>query len=237
MSLKDKKIVVIGGSSGIGLGVVEAALTQGAQVVVGSRKADHAGFAGGEAGRRFLPVDVCDEASLAGFFREIGPFDHLVLTPGGGVTLAEFKSMDLAAARKSFETKFWGQAAAVKQALPTLAPGGSITLTSGAASRRPTKTWAVLSSLNGAVETLGRALSVELAPVRVNVVCPGFVDTPVWNAVPEAQRKDIYSQRAEHTLVKRVGTPADLALAYLHFMENGFATGTTLVVDGGSTLL
>jgi NAD(P)-dependent dehydrogenase (short-subunit alcohol dehydrogenase family) len=237
MSLRGKKIVVIGGSSGIGLGVVEAALDQGAQVVVGSRKAEHQGFNAGKAGLRFLPVDVLDEASLAAFFREVGSFDHLALTPGGGVALAEFKSMDLVAARESFDLKLWGQAAAVKQALSALNPQGSVTLTSGAASRRPAKTWAALSSLNGAVESLGRALSVELAPIRVNVVCPGFVDTPVWGAIPETRRKEIYGQRAEHSLVKRVGTPAELALAYLHFMQNSFATGTTLVVDGGSTLL
>jgi len=237
MTLTGGKVVVIGGTSGIGLGVVQACLAQGAQVVAASRSGRHSGFSADQPGLRFVAVDIQDEASLAALYREVGAFDHLVLTPGGGVALAEFRTLDLAAAHKSYEMKFWGQLAAVKQALPTLNTGGSVTLTSGAASRRPMKSWAVLSSLNGAVETLGRALAVELAPLRVNVVCPGFVDTPAWGAVSEAQRQELFRARAERTLVGRVGTPGDLAQAYVHCMLNGFATGTTLLVDGGATLL
>jgi len=133
--------------------------------------------------------------------------------------------------------RVFGAIAAVKAATPTIRHGGSITLTSGIASARPQKGWSIATSICGAMEAFMRALAVELAPIRVNIVSPGFVRTPLWSNIPESEREAMYRQAGGQLLVGRVGEANDIAQTYLYLMNNAFATGQVIVIDGGGVLV
>lgn len=234
--LAGKTVVVVGGSSGLGLAVAGAALHEGAGVVVASSSAERVARAveGLGQGARGLAVNVRDEADLQRVFGEIGAFDHLVYTAGdwsraGAGTL---KDLDLASAAEAFAVRFWGALAAVKQALPHLDPAGSITLTDGLRAHRPTAGAAVSTAMLGGVEHLGRALAVDLAPRRVNVVCPGLILTDRNRRLPEAVIKAF----ADATPLGRAGEPAEVAEAYLYLMRASYVTGQVLMVEGGRLL-
>ncbi len=241
-SLRNQRVVVIGGSSGIGFAIAEGARREGADVVIGSSNPDKVADAvtrlgGGAAGQA---VDVRDEPGVARFFATIGPFDHLAYTAGdwgpqrdgGGVA-----DMDLTQANETFAVRFWGALAAIKHAQPHIAPGGSITLTDGMIAHRPRKNAALGTAMAGAIEHLTRGLAVELAPVRVNAVCPGYVLTEVWERIPEAERAARLQRMTERQPLPRAGNPAELAEAYLYLMRGGFTTGQVLLVDGGLSLI
>ena len=241
MSLRQKRVVVIGGTSGIGLAVASAAIEEGASVIVGSSSESKVG----EASLR-LPgahahiIDVKDEASVATFFERVGAFDHLVFTAGdwdqffrGGA----IGDLDLARARDLFAVRFWGAVAAIKHGAKHIRDGGSIVLTDGTVAHRPRKGAPVSSAMAGAVEHLVRALSVDLAPIRVNGVCPGAVRTDVWNAIPADQREDRIRKMTERLPLKRIGEPDEIAEAYLYLMRGGYTTGQVLRVDGGGTVV
>jgi len=183
-TLRDQRIVVIGGSSGIGLAVAEGALAEGARVVVGSSGAANveAAVARLGEGASGAVANVRDEVSVAAFFEGVGAFDHLVFTAGdwganfGGGLVAE---MDLAASSAGFTVRFWGALIAVKHAQGRISTAGSITLTDGVLAHRPQKGMALATAMAGAIEHLTRALAVDLAPLRVNAVCPGLADRSV----------------------------------------------------------
>jgi NAD(P)-dependent dehydrogenase (short-subunit alcohol dehydrogenase family) len=241
-TLASSRIVVIGGTSGIGFAVAEGALAEGASVVVGSSGAANVEAAVGRlgAGASGHPVDVRDEASVAGFFESVGAFDHLVFTAGdwgamrGGGAVAE---LDLAGANATFTVRFWGALAAIKHAQGRIAANGSIVLTDGVVAHRPRKGGALSTAMAGAVEHLTRALAVDLAPVRVNAVCPGLILTDVWNSIPADRREEQLRRMTELQPLPRVGAPAEVAEAYLHLMRASYTTGQVLVVDGGRTLV
>jgi NAD(P)-dependent dehydrogenase (short-subunit alcohol dehydrogenase family) len=231
--LSAKKVVIIGGASGIGLAVAQAALAAGAKVVVGSsRQANvEAAVARLGDGAEGLTVDVTDEAAVAAFFERLGAFDHLVFTAGDwaggfGSPLAQF---DLAAAKTTLGVRFWGAIIAVKHAQAVIAKDGSITLTDGMLAHRPMKGAALATAMSGALEHLTRALAVELAPVRVNAVCPGLVLTDRNRAMPEAMVKRFTDGQP----LARAAEPAEVAQAYLYAMRAGYTTGQVLMVDGG----
>ena len=167
----------MGGTSGLGLATAQAAAAQGAQVVVVSGNPARV-----EAALAVLPdtaeghaLDLSRESNIASFFEAAGSFDHLVYTAGENLTLEWVKDMDLTRARDFYTLRYWGALTAVKYATPHMRPGGSIGLTGGIASPRPGKGWALAASICGAMEGLTRALAVELAPLRVNLVAPGVV--------------------------------------------------------------
>jgi NAD(P)-dependent dehydrogenase (short-subunit alcohol dehydrogenase family) len=145
-------------------------------------------------------------------------------------------ALDLDKARESFALRFFGALCVIHAAVPHLQPGGSITLTTGIAGRRPGPGWAVAASICGAVESLTRALAVELAPIRVNAVCPGVVRSPLWDSMGETGREQVYRDSAASTLARRVGEVDDVAHAYLYCLTQPFATGSILTVDGGAAL-
>ncbi len=240
MTISSKTVAVLGGTSGIGFAVARGARAAGADVVIGSLAQADVSVAldrlNGEAGPpvRGAAVDVTSEDSLAAFFAEAGPFDHLAVSVGDPLKPVPFLEQTTEQARKNFEIRFWGQRAAVRQAVPHLRPGGSITLTTGLAGRRATPGITVLGAVCGAVESLVYGLAVELAPLRINVVCPGVVDTGIWNALPEDRRAALYAGMERNLPVGRVGKPEDLAEAYLYLMRNGYSTGTVVVSDGGA---
>jgi NAD(P)-dependent dehydrogenase (short-subunit alcohol dehydrogenase family) len=236
--LQDKRVVVLGGSSGIGLAVAEQAASEGAEVVIASSNAERVQKAvesiGGAQGQA---VDVSDERAIATFFSKLGAFDHLVFTAGDSLHLHELAATDLQQARRAFELRHWAALAAVKYGSPHIRKEGSIVLTTGIAGQRPQKGWVIAASVCGAVEALTRALAVELAPIRVNAVSPGVVRTNLWQSMSAPERERLYESVGKSLPVGRVGEAHDVAQAYLFLMQEGFSTGQTVVVDGGTVLV
>ena len=237
--LQNKRVVVLGGSSGIGLAVAEQAAAQGAKVVVASSNAERLQKAiasiGGDAEGQGL--DVSDERAVERFFAKLGPFDHLIFTAGDSLLVQDLGTMDLKQARRAFELRYWSALAAVKYGIPQIRKGGSIVLTTGVAGRRPHKGWIVAASVCGTIEALTRALAIELAPIRVNAVSPGVLRTSLWQNMDPDQREQLFESAAKRLPVGRVGEAHDVAQAYLFLMQEGFSTGQTVVVDGGTVLV
>jgi NAD(P)-dependent dehydrogenase (short-subunit alcohol dehydrogenase family) len=236
--LKGKRIVVLGGSAGIGRAVAEQAAREGAKVVVGSSNAARVAAAVADMpGAEGHAVNLRAEPEVKAFFERLGAIDHLVYTAGEELMLAPLDGLDLAKARAFFELRFWGALSAVKAARPHLARDGSIVLTSGTAGLRPHAGFVIGSSICGAMEAVTRTLAVELAPIRVNIVTPGFVDTDLWSNVPEAARRQMFADAAAKLPVGRIGKAADIAEHYLGFLRGAYVTGQSLVVDGGGVLV
>lgn len=239
MTLKNKRIVVLGGSSGIGLATAQAAAKEGASIVIASsRKAriDQA-LAKLPAGAEGHALDLADEKSVQALFARVGGFDHLVFTAGETLQLGSLASTDVAAARSFFDLRYWGAYLAAKYGSGNLRSGGSIVFTSGLAGTRPHAGWALGASICSAMEGLTRALAVELAPIRVNVVCPGVVKSPLWAEMAEEDRAALYRQTAEKLPVGHVGETEEIAEAYLYLMRQTYGTGQVLIVDGGAALV
>jgi len=199
VTLRDQRVVIIGGSSGIGLATAKAAAADGAAVTI-------AGSDDGKlkAALGMLPgdcdsavVDVRNEPDLSALFSHVGQLDHLVYTAGDALAFKPLLELTLEEARQQFEVRFWGAVAAVKHAAAQIRPGGSIVLTSGTVGARPQPGATFAASGAGAVEGLTRGLAVELAPVRVNAVAPGVIRTPSYDGIPEAQRTAMFTMLAE----------------------------------------
>jgi len=237
--LDDKKVIVLGGSSGIGFVVAEYALAEGANVVIASSHAGrvHAAVTAIGTNAQGQALDLTDEHAIEAFFNATGSFDHLVFTAGDSLRLGEIAATDLSLARRAVDIRYWGALAAVKYGAPHIAAGGSIVLTTGIAALRPRSGWAFGASICGAMEALTRALAVELAPLRVNAVSPGLIATNLWQSMSEEDRQAMYEQAGKHLPVGRVGEARDVAAAYLFLMESALATGQTHVVDGGAVLV
>jgi len=238
MTLRGKRLVVLGGSSGIGLATAQAAAKEQASVVIASsRKAtvDQA-LATLPPGTEGHVLDLTDETAVRALFARLGGFDHLVFTAGETLQLGSLASTEVAAARRFFELRYWGAFLAAKYGSGSIRPGGSIVFTSGLAGQRPHAGWALGASICSAMEGLTRALAVELAPIRVNIVCPGVVKSPLWAAMTEADRTALYRHTAEKLLVGHVGETAEIAEAYLYLMRQTYGSGHVLVVDGGGAL-
>jgi NAD(P)-dependent dehydrogenase (short-subunit alcohol dehydrogenase family) len=239
MELQDQHVVVLGGTSGIGLATAKAAAAAGAGVtVVSSRPAsiDRA-LAELPAGSSGIAADLTHHDQVEAVFAETGPFDHLVFTAGEPLRVMPLADLDLRAAQDFFRLRYFAAVQAVSVATPRLRPGGSVTLTTGTAKDRPGPGWAVAASLCGAMESLTRALAIELAPIRVNAVSPGFVRSPLWASFAEAEREALYRHAGTVNPVGRVGEVEDIAKAYLFLMTQPYATGTVVTVDGGGILV
>jgi NAD(P)-dependent dehydrogenase (short-subunit alcohol dehydrogenase family) len=236
MRLTDKKVLVIGGGSGMGLAIAEAADREGARVIIASRSESKLKAACEKIGadvRRYV-VDFTDAASVKSLFEAVGPVDHLAI-PGSAVKTGPLKELPLSDAKSSMDSKFFGPYLAVREAM--INNGGSIILFSGILSRRPDKGSPILAAINSAVETLGKALAVALAPVRVNVISPGMTrDTGAYLGMPQQAREEMFANVARSLPVKRVGHPADIATVAVELMANSFITGVVFDVDGGGLL-
>lgn len=232
--LAGQKVVVVGGSSGIGLATAELAKREGADVVIASRNAGRLKAAADKIGATAIPADVSNDESVANLFRVCGPVDHVVVT-AAQLRSGPFKSVAMEDVRATFEGKFWGAWRCARAA--DIRAGGSLTLVSGFLSLRPRPASAIVSCANGALESLTRALALELAPVRVNCVSPGIIDTPIRAAMPEAARKDMLAKTAAGLPAGRVGLAEDIALQIHAFMRNGFATGSIVYLEGGGLVV
>lgn len=236
---ENKRVVIVGGSSGIGLAVAEEAALQGAEVIILSSNAERVQKAvqsiGGKA--RGQALDVSDEKAVESVFTNLGAFDHLVFTAGDNLHLHQLAETDLKQARRAFELRYWSALAAVKYGSPRIRKGGSIVLTTGIAGQRPQSGWIIAASVCGTIEALTRALAVELAPIRVNAVSPGIVRTNLWQNMNPAEKEQLFESVGQRLPVGRVGEASDIAQAYLFLMQEAFGTGQIVVVDGGSVLV
>ena len=238
MSLEGSRVVVIGGASGMGLATARAAVAEGASVVIAGRTMRKLRDAADLVGRGTEPivVDLIDEGSVAELFEEVGELDHLAVTGASGSTGA-FLSQPVSEAREFMDSKFWGAFRAARYAAPRVKRGGSITFNSGTYAVKPSAGVAAVTASLAALEMLGKSLALELAPVRVNSVRPGTIDTPLWGSISEAERQEMFEAAAGRAPVGRIGRPEDVARAILFLMDHHYLTGTVLEVNGGESLV
>ena len=234
MLLKDKKVVVVGGSSGIGFSTAELAKREGAEVVISSRNAERLDAAAKSLNATAIAADVTSDESIAELFGKCGTVDHVVVT-AAQLRTGPFKTVKMEDVRATMESKFWGAWRVARAA--EFRAGGSLTLVSGYLSVRPRPNSAIVSAANGALESLARSLALELAPVRVNAVSPGIIDTPIRAAMPEEARRDMLAKTAASLPVGRVGVGEDIARQILAFMTIGFVTGSIVYLDGGALIV
>ncbi len=234
MSLAGKKIVVVGGSSGIGLATAAMAKAQGAEVIIASRSPDKLKTAADGIGVKAIVADVTDDDSVKILFRDCGAVDHVVVT-AAQLKSGPFKTVAMDDVRATMEGKFWGAWRVARAA--SINAGGSLTLVSGFLSVRPRPNSAIVGAANGAIESLARSLALELAPVRVNCVSPGIIDTPIRAGMAEAARVEMLAKIAAGLPVGRVGVAEDIAGQILAFVNNGFATGSIVYIDGGALVV
>jgi NAD(P)-dependent dehydrogenase (short-subunit alcohol dehydrogenase family) len=238
MSLKNARVLVIGGTSGIGLGVATAAAERGAIPIVVSRQqssVDHALSQLPEHARG-ATIDLTDLSALERLALDIGDIEHLVFTAGESLELAPLAELTPDIVNRFFQTRFVGALSAVRVFAPRITAAGSITLTSGTAAEQygfGVLPVSICNAMNGAT----KALAVELAPLRVNAVAPSAVRTPMWDAFSDADRQAMFDQAAQQLPLGRIGEVADVARAYLYCMEQEFGTGVIVTVDGGTTLI
>jgi NAD(P)-dependent dehydrogenase (short-subunit alcohol dehydrogenase family) len=232
-SLKGQRLVIIGGSAGMGRGIAGIAAEAGADVVIAARNEERLTEAAAAIGGNVeaVTLDLLDENTTRTFFETIGPFDHLAVTAHyssvGVSAVAPIAELAVENGKKFMEGKFWA---------PLIAKHGSITLFSGVASHIPMPGHGAMAGVNAAVEAFGRQMARELAPIRVNVISPGLVDTPTYDGMPVERRAAMFERRAAAQPVGRTGTPEDIANAALFLMTNGYVTGQIVVVDGGHSV-
>jgi len=235
--LQDKKVVIIGGSSGIGFESAKQVISEGAEVIIASRSEGKLQNAIEQLGNKAtaFTLDTTQEQQVQSFFEKVGKFNHLVVsaaeTSGGS-----FLQTDTAQARQLFENKFWGQYYAAKYGAPKILPHGSITLFSGVVAYKSMVGSSILGAVNAAISNLGQTLALELAPIRVNIVSPGIIDTPSRSKMPEEDRNQFYATVGNKLPVKRIGRAEDVAQSVLYLLQNSFVTGTVLHVEGGHIL-
>lgn len=237
MTLKDKRVLVIGGGSGIGLGVARGAAREGAKVMIASRDAKKIAEAAKPIGATADVIDVRDEKNVAQFFKDNGAFDHIAFTAGDweGILPGALADLDLAMAAERMTTRLWGAVAVAKHGATKLPPGGSYTITNGMLAHRPMKGLPVVTAGACAVEGLALGLAVDLAPVRVNCVCPGLIETEMWDKFPEGYRDRLMAV-TQKQLVRRPGNTDEAGEAYLTCMRNSFLTGQVIKIEGGIAL-
>lgn len=235
MRIEDQTVVIIGGGSGIGLGIARACIARGAHIVLAGRngaKLERA-VATLEARNRAraLTADITREADVARLLEQTPSIDHIAVT-AANLAYQPIREFELAAARRAVESKLLGALLVAKYAARRLNPGGSLTLTTGVASERPQARGSMVAAVNGALHSFVRGAALELAPIRVNALSPGWVDSELWDGIG-VDKTAAFSAMAERLPARRIGRPDDLGHAAVFLMENEFTTGAVLTVDGG----
>lgn len=232
--IEGKKVVIIGGTAGMGLSIAKMAKFNKADVIIASRTNEKVHKIKTEFNFKGQVLDLMNEESIISFFNEMGNIDYLII-PGSQVKIDSLQETSKDHFEYSLRSKLIGPALCCKYA--KFNKGGSITLFSGALSRRPMNGVALLGAINGGVESLVKGLALELSPIRVNCISPGLVrDTDAYLDMPEASREGMFKGFAESVPAKKVGTGDDIALATLSIMINTFITGSIIDVDGGAII-
>lgn len=236
-TLKGTHVVVIGGTSGIGLATARAALREGARVTLGARGATRLSETAAELGPAVSTgvLDVTDELSVRGFFESIEDIDYLALCPGAHAmgSIYEVEANDIL---RCLYTKLVGQLLCIRHAAPRMRRHGSIVLLAGSSGFRPVMGMSVSGAANAGVAAAGRTLALELAPIRVNVLVPGMIDTPGSLHIPQRDRSAFHESAARLTPLGRIGSPEDVATEMLHLFRSPYTTGNVHFVDGGALL-
>lgn len=234
-----RRVLVVGGSSGIGLAAARAFAAHGADVTIASRNADKVAAAVATASQgakgviKGATLDTTNDEDVARFFAQAEPWDHIVVTAAQTAS-GQVRTLPLADAYAAFNSKFWGAYRVARAA--QFREGGSLTLVSGFLATRPSKSSVLQGAINAALEAIGRGLALELSPIRVNTVSPGLIVTPLWDKLDAGARQAMYEGAAESLPAKRVGQPEDVANAILYLAGTPFATGSTVLVDGGGVI-
>jgi NAD(P)-dependent dehydrogenase (short-subunit alcohol dehydrogenase family) len=239
-ALEGKRVVVVGGTSGMGLGAVRAAASAGAEVIAAGRRPEAARAASSGGGSvRHAVVDAGDESSVVALFDGIGELDHLLVTaaPAPGSWGGGFLEQDVAAAQRYMNGKFMASWACARYAAPRMRAGGSITFLTGAAAVRPRPGLAIVSAAFAAVEALARALALDLGPLRVNAIRPGLVDSDMWRFLADDAREQLFEKARQSFPARRIGSIDDIGHAALFLMTNPYVTGAVLEVTGGEQLV
>jgi NAD(P)-dependent dehydrogenase (short-subunit alcohol dehydrogenase family) len=243
-SLEGQKVVIIGGSYGMGYATAEMAIDAGAEVAIAARDAEKLAAASQALqarGGREVPwqaLRVEDRPAVAEFLTACAPFDHLVL-PGSTVKPILYDDLTDETARESFESKFWGPFWAAYDARPHLRRGGSIVFFTGVAAKRPVKGYIMGACINGALNAATRSLALEFATlgVRVNTIAPGLCDTPLNDILHAHDKEERYATFARRLPVGRIGHAEDCALGAMYLMTNGYVTAQVLGIDGGQEVM
>jgi NAD(P)-dependent dehydrogenase (short-subunit alcohol dehydrogenase family) len=239
-TLHGQRVVIVGGTSGMGLGAVRAAAEAGASVVVAGRRreAERGGIASEQGHPTHAQVDVTDEQSVRSLFEQVGAVDHLFVTatpPSRGS--GRFLEQDVAAAQSFMTGKFFGSWACARYAAPNIRPGGSITFLTGCASVRPQLGRTMVTAVFAALEAFSQALALELGPVRVNTIRPGLIDSDMWSFLDDAAREELRRKTRETFPARRIGSIDDIGHAAVFLMTNPYVTGAVIEVTGGEPLV
>lgn len=237
MNLENQNLLVIGGSSGIGLAVAQQALAAGMHVTIAGRSLDRLKeAAAGLADASTLVLDIENAEAVSAAFDSIPTPDHVYLAAGrfvGGPVV----QTPITELRGAFEARLWGSLHCVRALAPRMTgPRASFVLTGGVSTDRPARGAWITSVATAASEQLARVLALELAPLRVNAIAPGWTDTPMWDALLGSSKSEVFAATAQNLPVGRIATADEAAMAVLHLMANPSITGEVLHVDGGYRL-
>ena len=235
MKLTDRTLVVIGGTSGIGLATAHAAIEAGARVIIAGRNPDKLALAVAGLGEtaRGESIDAADRDALGALFARTGRIDHLVIAASGGVGAGPFATLASDDLARGFDGKFWVQWQCAQAALPYVSDQGSITFVIANSARMGNPGTSGLAAINGALAAMVLPLAHELGPVRINAVSPGVIDTPWWDKHPESLKHRIFERITASVPVGRIGRAEEVADAIIALASNGYITGVILDVDGG----
>ncbi len=232
--LEGKKVLVIGGSSGIGEAAAQALAALGARVTIASRDpAKLQASAERIGGVSTAVLDTANDAGIEAFFAAQGEYDHVVVSAAQTAS-GPVRQLPLVDAYAAMNSKFWGAYRVARAA--NIAAGGSLTLVSGFLGTRPSKTSVLQGAINAALESLARGLALELSPVRVNTVSPGMIATPLWSGMSDEARAAKFEAVAARLPAQRMGQPEDVANAIVYLVTTPYATGSTVLVDGGGVI-
>lgn len=236
--MTEKTALVVGGTSGIGLAAARRLHAQGATVHIAGRSKERLdAVATSDPALIGHRADGGDREEITGVIEAVGRIDWLVITLSGNEGPGPIADLDLNMLRRAFDAKFWGHITTIQAALPRLVPTGSITLLGAITARCGMSGTAGIAAINGAVEALVKPLAVELAPIRVNGVSPGLVDTPWWSGLPDDARQAYFAQTAQALPTQHIATADDVADVVVVAATNANITGTVIETDGGARLV